>query len=396
MIKHIKITDFKSIRQLSLALDPVTVIIGRSGTGKSNFVQAIRFLRNYLLNPEQAPNFEWGWERIDPAGGKDPKTSIEISFSVPGSEDLYDYALNLGAIPTRGNRGPISETLRVGDEVIFSRSFRKGPTPHGQQWSWQWDKKPNVANLSQYQDDKPMLGKFPSLMPAVDAYAALSSGIGYYHFPTTALALERQAHPYTEFLKNVPGLIDDAGNYRDILRRITQDFHRPDVRKNLLAALQRVNPSVGSVQLDSLTNTSRTIVSHKVGGQFIELPLEAESDGFRRFYAHLLALYQTPQKLTLIFEEPENAIFPGALSLLADEFKAAPRDGRGQVIITTHSPMLLDSFDVENVRVVEMHDGKTVIGRVSDEQRAAVKNRLLTTGELLTVDQAKLENAAAA
>jgi predicted ATPase len=104
-----------------------------------------------------------------------------------------------------------------------------------------------------------------------------------------------------------------------------------------------------------------------------------------------LALYQTPSKLALIFEEPENAIFPGALSLLADEFKAAPRENRGQVILTTHSPIILDSFDVDNVRAVEMHGGRTVVGRVSKEQRQAVKDHLLTTGELLTVDAPRLD-----
>lgn len=128
------------------------------------------------------------------------------------------------------------------------------------------------------------------------------------------------------------------------------------------------------------------MVGHRAGGRVFDLSLEQESDGLRRFYAHLLALYQTPPKLTLVFEEPENAIFPGALSLLADEFKAAPRENRGQVILTTHNPILLDSFDVDNIRVVEMRDGKTIVGPVSKEQREAVKDRLLTTGELLTVD----------
>lgn len=133
-------------------------------------------------------------------------------------------------------------------------------------------------------------------------------------------------------------------------------------------------------------------MSHKATGKLFELNLQQESDGFRRFYAHLLALYQSPPKLTLIFEEPENAIYPGALSLLADEFRAAPRENRGQVIITTHNPTLLDSFDVDNIRVVEMRDGKTLIGPVSKEQTAAVKDRLLTTGDLLKIDQPRLDD----
>jgi predicted ATPase len=161
----------------------------------------------------------------------------------------------------------------------------------------------------------------------------------------------------------------------------------------LFATLQAVNPSIASIELDSLTNPVRAIVGHTAAGRIFELNLQQESDGFRRFYAHLLALYQTPQKLTLIFEEPENAIYPGALSLLADEFKAAPRENRGQVILTTHNPTFLDAFDVDNVRVVEMREGKTMVGPVSKEQTAAVKDRLLTTGELLKIDQPKLDDS---
>jgi hypothetical protein len=40
------------------------------------------------------------------------------------------------------------------------------------------------------------------------------------------------------------------------MRGITQDFHHPNIRKNLLASLKAVNPSIESVELDSLTNPS--------------------------------------------------------------------------------------------------------------------------------------------
>lgn len=237
-----------------------------------------------------------------------------------------------------------------------------------------------------------MLGSFPSLQQVVFAYAAMSTGIGYYHFPSAILAHSGASDHGSQFLQTVPGLWDTGANYLHTIRRITQDFHHPNTRKSLLAALREVNPDIESVELDSLTNPQRAIIAHKAGGRVLAFPLEMESDGLRRFYAHLLALYQNPSKLTLVFEEPENAIFPGALSLLAEEFQAAAREERGQVILTTHNPILLDSFDVDNIRAVEMRDGATVVGRVSKEQRQAVKDRLLTTGELLTVDRARLDD----
>jgi hypothetical protein len=61
------------------------------------------------------------------------------------------------------------------------------------------------------------------------------------------------------------------------------------------------------------------------------------------------------------------------------------------VILTTHNPTFLDSFDVDNVRAVEMRDGKTYAGPVSREQRDAVKDHLLSTGDLLKVEHPKLD-----
>lgn len=398
MIKRIKITDFKSIRELDLTLDPVTVIVGRSGTGKSNFVQAIRFLRNLLLNPEKAVQYELGWDRIAPVGEKDPTTSIELTFSIPGEERDYVYRVGFATRPGHGRNMLCAESLHLGVEVIFSRRIQSPKIENGVKLSthWAWEKAPDVAGRSPHHPDTPVLGTFPSLQKVVFAYAALINGIGYYHFPATVLSTPKQQSHGEEFLHSIPGLSDNAANYREVMRGIIQDFHHPDIRRNLLASLRAVNPSIASVELDSLINPQRAVVGHTAGGRVFDLALEQESDGLRRFYAHLLALYQTPPKLTLIFEEPENAIFPGALALLADEFKAAPRENRGQVIITTHSPMLLDRFDVDNIRVVEMQDGKTIIGPVSKEQREAVKERLLTTGELLTVDQPRTESAQAA
>jgi len=393
MIKRIRICDFKSIRDLELELNPVTVLVGRSGTGKSNIVQAIRFLRNLLLDFKQAIAYEGGWERIVPAGAASPNTSIDVSFSLPGDDRVYRYRVGFSMLVGEkfapGKQEVLlDERLVLGNGILFDRHFTPGK-------QWEWKQVPRVANLP-HPIHGPMLGSFPSLQEVVHAYAALSTGIGYYHLPSTALDATRNATAIPQSLQPSQGLWDNAANYRDVMRGIAQDFHHPNLRKSLLATLQKVNPSIASIELDSITSPQRAVVGHTSTAGMLELSLEQESDGLRRFYAHLLALYQYPSKLTLVFEEPENAIFPGALSLLADEFKAAPRENRGQVIVTTHNPTLLDSFDVDDVRVVDLRDGKTLVGPVAKEQREAVKDRLLTTGELLTVEQPRLDNASAA
>jgi len=391
MIKSLKIRDFKSILEVELSLDPVTVLVGRSGTGKSNIVQALRFIRNFLLGgQDEAVNFEGGWDGIVPVGESHPEIEITVTFLLPGEEEAYTYSILFGCPNGQKYPGQISlraESLTLGQEVMFSRTCGAN-----NQWSWQ---KPPIATSAVLGSSGPVIGMLPSLQRVVFAYAGLSSGIGYYHFPSTTLKENTGLDQRMKFLQSVPGLADSAHNYLQVIRGITQDFHHPNVRKSLLASLKAVNPTIASIELDSLTSPQRAVVGHIASGRVFELNLQQESDGFRRFYAHLLALYQTPPKLTSVFEEPENAIYPGALSLLAEEFKAAPSENRGQVIITTHNPTLLDSFDVDRVRVVEMRDGKTFVGPVSKEQAAAVKDHLLSTGELLKIDQPRIDEALA-
>ena len=59
--------------------------------------------------------------------------------------------------------------------------------------------------------------------------------------------------------------------------------------------------------------------------------------------------------------------------------------------MTMHSPELLDHFDVEQIRVVELAGLETRIGFISSEQMEAIRDRLLEPGELLTVDPARMQ-----
>jgi predicted ATPase len=159
--------------------------------------------------------------------------------------------------------------------------------------------------------------------------------------------------------------------------------------------LQRLNPAVKNVDLIALQKPAKIMVSQQVKDKVLVLELAQQSEGLRRFLAYFIALYQSPPKQTLIFEEPEKGIHPGALAVLADQFKAYASSGRGQVILTTHSPQLLDYFAPENIRVVEIDNYQTRIGPLAPEQLESLKEKLLRPGELLTVDYARAEPARA-
>ncbi|MHC4404377.1 MAG: AAA family ATPase [Planctomycetota bacterium] len=372
MIHRIRVQNFKSLEDTAVDLGDVTVLVGRSGTGKTNFVKALGFLRDYLyFGQPQDPELQ-NWKRLLPATKQKCQMSFELEFDVKGIQDSFTYCVTLHQA---GPGGPVTrESLRLGDETFFAQADGK------------WEVEPQLVSVPQ--PGPPAIGRIPSISEVVIAYTALTSAIGCYDFPATVLGgVDQGAKKPT-----ISGLNDDAGNYLQTLKEIVSNLQDLNVRKSITATLQRLNPSVSAVELDSIQQPKNVVVGHKFDEKTLTLTLAQESGGFRRFYAHLLALYQLPPKQTLVFEEPENGIYPGALELLAHEFKAAPSAGRGQVILTTHSPSLLDHFSADQIRVVVLDGFQTRIGRISPEQREAVKEQLTEAGELLTVDPARIED----
>jgi hypothetical protein len=379
MIHRIRVQNFKSIIDVTVELSPVTVLVGKSGTGKSNFVHAFRFLRDVLSSPHQSAVAQQTWTQLRPASVPDRASKFEVEFTIAGIDDTFAYELTIG--PDGPQKPPLKESLSLGKKVIFHQT-----TPIERDRKPQWVVEPELLHVPVA---GPLaIGRIPSISEVVIAFTALTSGIGCYSFSDKVLCVSSQKGSST-------GLDDGATNFLNTLREIVSNLQDLNVRKNIVEALRRVNPSVSSVELNDLLQPTHVVVGHRFNGKTLALGLSQESDGFRRFYAHLLALYQRPPKQSLIFEHPEDGIHPGALSLLAEEFKAAPEDGRGQVILTTHSPKFLDHFDAEQIRVVEIDGFATRIGLVSDEQKEAIRDKLLDAGELLTVDPARIQPEAA-
>ncbi len=385
MIHRLRVQNFKSIVDVAVELSEVTVLVGRSGTGKSNFIQSLRLLRDILSSQQQLHLMHQQWPLLRPAMTAEGQISFDIEFSIAGLDERFKYKLSFGQ---QLAQGPAEERLEVGDRCLFHQAAGK------QHPQMRWVVEP--ATLPALPAGPIALGRIPSLSEVVIAFTALTSGIGCYAFSDDVLGARYQQQGMAAIQQqSTTGLDDQGTNYLSVLREIVSNLQDLRVRKSIVAALQRINSSVSSAELDSLQQPQHVVVGHKFDGKTLSLDLAQESAGFRRFYAHLLALYQRPPKQTLMFEHPEDGIHPGALSLLAEEFKAAPQQGRGQVILTTHSPKLLDQFDAEQIRVVELDGFKTRIGFVSGEQKEAIHDKLLDPGELLTVDPARMQAEAA-
>ena len=72
------------------------------------------------------------------------------------------------------------------------------------------------------------------------------------------------------------------------------------------------------------------------------------------------------------------------MAVLADTMKEASL--RGQVLVTTHSPDLINLFPIESIRAVTAEDGSTRVGRVAEHQLKSVKDNLFSPGELHSME----------
>jgi len=68
---------------------------------------------------------------------------------------------------------------------------------------------------------------------------------------------------------------------------------------------------------------------------------------------------------------------------------------RSQIMVTTHSPDLLDRLPIDSIRAVEFVDGETRVGKVSERQAGAVKELLFTPGELHSMEGLEIETPVA-
>ncbi|MBO0697088.1 MAG: AAA family ATPase [Zavarzinella sp.] len=365
MIKKIRIQNFRSLRDVTVQLDPVTVLIGRSGTGKSNFVSAVRFLRDCLNSRQIDFHSQGGIHRILHVDyPKDPLV-YELEFKIDSSGPEYRYTLLW-----RQPDGELDESLRVGDRTLFHRLARK------------WIVAPEVVPVPP--PTGIMLGAIPGLQESTFAYVRLRSGIGCYDFPGTVLTGPgNQGNPIDR------GFADRGDNYLFVAEQVLSDLSKARNWNRISRSMRAVNRAVASLTLNVPT-PDRLDVGHQLNGRLLSMDVRLESEGFRRYLAHILAMYQNPAKQTLLFEHPESGLHPGALESLAHEFKTCPKENRGQVILTTHSPQLLDYFPPESLRVVDVEKLETRIGPVAPEQMESLRERLLQPGELLTVDPARL------
>ncbi|MBL8510070.1 MAG: AAA family ATPase, partial [Betaproteobacteria bacterium] len=343
-LRSLTIKGYKSIKAVdNLPLRRLNVLIGANGAGKSNFISLFRLLERIQSKELQLHVAAQGGPDIFLFGGRSVSPSLlcELSF------DNNGYCLELQA--TNDNR------------LVFKNE------------AFLWDYTPDKQYpLGMGHDETRMHdGMYPRMHEFI--VPTLSSWRVYHFHDTGENARVKRVGPVAS---NV-ALESDAGNLAAFLLCMRVD--NPICYDAIVALVKRVAPFFGDFVL--VPNGEFIQLRWKKVGEEAVWPASTLSDGTLRFICLATLLLQPEKSMpsTIIIDEPELGLHPFAVALLADVLQSVSQ--QHQIIVSTQSVELVNNLDADDLVVVDIEDGASILTR-PDKQQLAVWLEDYSLGEI--------------
>lgn len=401
----LRISHYKSLSDIELTdIQPLTVLVGCNGVGKSNLADALRFLRDAVVQGlDHAVSTRGGIGLIRQYS---PRKPYQVTFDFGFAEDndtehLTRYQLTLTSLREGDFRieRERCEWLDNLDPLAKLRKANDGQRIDETDQPMRFDREAN-GKVSLKYGGKPLqhlqrtaipsdtlaLGSFVS----TETFALRGVTLGGHRlrrfvedfrfstiYPNT---LRQPAPPDTD-----PILKENGANWASILRNMKKTSRGKQAWEQVREMMQVVMPQLEDISPVAVGGfiLPRFKVRETSGEAHLFDPSQI-SDGTLRILGILLALYQTPPPSLMVIEEPEQTVNPALLAVLADAFRECSE--RTQILITSHSPHLVDLFPTENIRVVTMQDGETRIAKIRASQQEAVKEHLLSLEQIMAAE----------
>ncbi len=362
-----------------LVLAPLNVLIGPNGTGKSNLVEAFSVLRavprDLPLPIRQGGGVkEWIW-RGEPQASQ---AALELVLSPgliaePRASPALRYCLRFGAqgdaFVVLDERLENSEALPGQAKPYFYFGYENGRAMLNVQGNRRElrreDIDPTQSILSQRRD--------PHSYSEITALAVELAKILIYRNwafgPNAAIRASCRADVRTDVLS------EDFDNLPARLAVLKRDR---EVKRRLLAHLSDLSPGFDDFDVVPEGGQLQLYVSEGAHST----PARRLSDGTLRFLSLLAILLDPSPPPVIVIEEPELGLHPDTLPVIRDLLIEA--SARTQLIVTTHSLTLVDSFTEhpEAILVCDKVDGATRIERLDPAQVALWRGEHGSLGQL--------------
>jgi len=354
-IESIRIKGFRSLAEIELEQLPnATVMIGANGSGKSNFMRFFDLL-SWMLRSRKLQEFvhKQGGADDQLFGGSKRTSVIDAGLGMRTEAGLNEYHFTLAyAHPDR--------FFFTDEKYRFNRAA--------------WGTVADWKHLESSHAEARILEQRHTDTTA-NVIVSLLNNCAVYQFHNTSDVSnfnKRWDADDSNFLRS------DGGNLAAVLHRLEQeDIKRYELICNqinrVLPVFDRfaIEESYGKVSLRwKAIGTDKTFGAHLT------------SDGSLRFFA-LVTLLNLPSQMlggVVLLDEPELGLHPAAVNLIGSMVKSVAEER--QVIVATQSPLFVDSFDLDQILVLEMRKGRSEFRNLEREDYLSWLDDGFTTGEM--------------
>jgi len=371
-IKRVVLRNYKSIGNCDVPLQPLTYLVGQNGAGKSNFLDALHFVRDALAGSlDNAINERGGLNEVRRRSSGHPNHfGIRLEFLLRDGRHGW-YAFKIGAMPGRG--------YEIQHEECVIEGMGKGPFFRITKGNLDASSEPTFPAITADRLALVAASGFTAFRPVFDELTAM----GFYNL-NPKLMRELQKPQDGRLLRSAGENIASVIGH---LERVASG--RVDIIREYL---QSVVPMVHGMERKAIGPMETLEFRQKMAGANDPWRFLAQnmSDGTLRALGVMTALLQSniDYSPTLIgIEEPETALHPAASAALREVLTQAATDT--QVLVTSHSPDLLDDprIDADSILSVVSEAGETKIAPLDEASRQMLRDHLFSAGELLRMNQ---------
>jgi predicted ATPase len=379
-LTRVRLRHYRSIASADVSLEDLLLLVGPNGSGKSNFLDALRLTSESLQTSlDQALRSRGGVSEVRRRSTGHP-THFAIDLEFRGEDLQGAYGFEVGAVKGGGFR-----IAREYCDVWFDSRESEGERYADARFSvadgeLDFATEPVMPPVSEQRLYLVAAAGLEAFRPVFDGLA----GISVFNLNPDVMR-QPQTPDAGELLHR------DGANVASVLDRLERSNRGSADKVRIEEYLQQIVPGMHGVRRSDLGNWETLQFIQDVPGARSPWRFQAQSvsDGTLRALGVLVALFAgTGGTLSTVgIEEPESALHPAAAGVLLDALRDASE--RRQVIVTSHSPDLLDrhDFKLSELRAVRSVNGETVIGELDQAGALALREDLYTPGELLRTDQ---------
>ncbi|MEZ9404747.1 AAA family ATPase [Vibrio sp. 10N.286.48.F5] len=364
---NIKANNFKSLVDFSLPFSKFNCLVGLNGSGKSTVLQFIDFLSQQVSGDMVAwlNSRRWSARDLNSTLTKQSNITFSVELACDGKPVLWEGSFN------RKELNCTSEKITWDGEMLLQVINGRFEVPTEEIYSLiTFDYQGSILSQLREKQLPSELVQFKTFFNELNALDMLSPD------------MLRDQH--------ISGKTLGAGG--KMLSSFISNMTKEE-KANLVSKLKGLYPNLVKVDatVQKSAGTVRLEIEEKFGKKSIKTEARHINDGLLRFMAIFAQL--TKKQSALLLDEIENGVNPELIEKLVDSLVAA----NTQVIVTTHSPMILNYMedDVARAGVVYLYknaQGATQAIRLFDLPSMQRKLKFMGPGE--AYEDTILENLA--